>query len=46
MYEWVLGYVSVVIGGREGSVVAKINMAMHQGIRRRALKKAAKAKAT
>jgi hypothetical protein len=44
VYEWVLGYLAVLIGGREGSVVAGINKGMHESIRRRALKKAAKSK--
>jgi 17beta-estradiol 17-dehydrogenase / very-long-chain 3-oxoacyl-CoA reductase len=42
--EWVLGYLSVLVGGREGSVVAGINKRMHENIRRRALRKAAKSK--
>lgn len=42
VYEWVLGYLTVLIGGRDGSVVAGINKRMHEDIRRRALKKAAK----
>lgn len=42
--EWVLGYLSVLVGGREGSVVAGINKRMHEDIRRRALRKAAKSK--
>jgi hypothetical protein len=42
--EWVLAYLSVLIGGREGSVVAGINKRMHEDIRRRALRKAAKSK--
>lgn len=44
MCEWVLGYLSVLVGGREGSVVAKINKRMHEDIRRRALRKATKSK--
>ena len=44
IYEWVLGYLSVLVGGREGSVVAGINKRMHEDIRRRALRKAAKSK--
>jgi len=46
VYEWVLGYLTVVIGGGEGTVVANINMGMHQTTRCRALEKAAKAKTT
>ena len=39
VYEWVLAYLSVLVGGREGGVVAWINKRMHEDIRRRALKK-------
>ena len=35
--EWVLGNLPVLVGGREGSVVAGINKRMHEDIRRRAL---------
>ena len=42
VYEWVLGYLAVMVGGREGPIVARVNKRMHEGIRRRALKKAAK----
>jgi hypothetical protein len=42
IYEWFLGYVVVLVGGREGSLVAGINKKMHETIRKRALKKAAK----
>ena len=44
VYAWVLGYLSVLVGGREGSVIAGINKRMHEDIRRRALRKAAKSK--
>jgi hypothetical protein len=44
VYEWVLGYLAVLVGGREGPVVAWVNKRMHEGIRRRALKKVAKSK--
>ena len=37
IYEWVLGYLAVLVGGREGSVVTGINKRMHEDIRRRAL---------
>ena len=42
--EWILAYPVMLVGGREGCVVAWINKRMHENIRRRALKKAAKSK--
>lgn len=42
--EWILAYPVMLVGGREGCVVAWVNKRMHEGIRRRALKKASKAK--
>jgi 17beta-estradiol 17-dehydrogenase / very-long-chain 3-oxoacyl-CoA reductase len=44
LYEWFLAYVTPLVGGLQGAVVIRINKAMHEGIRRRALKKAAKSK--
>lgn len=44
LYEWVIAVPALLIGGREGSVVVGINKKMHEDIRKRALKKAAKQK--
>jgi hypothetical protein len=44
MYLWVLGYLTPLVGGREGDIIAGINKRIHEDIRRRALKKAEKAK--
>jgi len=42
IYEWFLEHATVLVGGRLGGLVAGINKRMHEDIRRRALRKAAK----
>jgi hypothetical protein len=44
IYEWILEHLTFFMGGRLGGVVTGINKSMHENIRRRALKKAAKGK--
>lgn len=43
IYEWFLEHATVLVGGRLGGLVTGINKRMHEDIRRRALRKAAKA---